>query len=90
MVVTRPHNADDNEYNKAMNEILEHWANRHGEVISEKEIYTYAVSIITESGRELVATKANGCMSAHYNVRNFIYLKEIVNGKHNRIKKEEW
>lgn len=90
MIVTRPHNAEDNEYNLAMNEIVEHWAKRNNEIIKEKEIYTFAVYIITESGREIIATKADGCRSGHFNVRNFLYLKEIVNGKHKRIKKDEW
>lgn len=90
MTITRPHNAEDNEYNLMMGEILEHYASRHGEVIEEKEIYTYAVYVRTKSGRELIATKADGCGSRHINVRNYIYLKEIVDGKQKRIKKEEW
>jgi hypothetical protein len=90
MKITRPHNAEDNEYNIEMNRIVEHWAERYGEVIKEKEIYTYAVWILTETGREIIATKAAGCRSGYHNVRNFIYLKEIVDGKHKRIKKDEW
>lgn len=90
MKITRPHNAEDNDFNKAMNEIVEHWAKRHGETIVEKEIYTYAVWILTESGRQVGAIKADGCRSGYFNVRNYIYLKEIVNGKHKRIRKEEW
>ena len=90
MIITRPHNADDNDFNIEMDKILEHWAKRHGETIKEKEIYTYAVYILTDTGRELIATKADGCRSGHFNVRNYIYLKEIVDGKHKRIKKDEW
>ena len=90
MIITRPHNSDDNDFNIEMDKILEHWATRHGETIKEKEIYTYAVYILTNTGRELIATKADGCRSGHFNVRNYIYLKEIVDGKHKRIKKDEW
>ena len=90
MKITRPHDAEDNEFNLNMNEILEHWAKRHGEVIKEKEIYTYAVKIKTESNREIIATKADGCRSGHFNVRNYIYLKERIGDKSKRIKKEEW
>lgn len=90
MTITRPYNAEDNEYNLAMSEIIEHYASKQGEVIVEKEIYKYAVYAKTETGREFIATKANGCRSGHYNIRNYIYMKEVVNGKQKRIKKEEW
>lgn len=90
MTITRPYDAENNDFNLAMDDILGHWAERHGEVISVKEIYTSAVKIRTESGREVMATKAEGSGSSHYNVRNYIYLKEKVGGKSVRIKKEEW
>ena len=90
MNITRPHDAEDNEYNIEMNKVLDHWADRHGEIIVSKEIYKYAVVAKTETGREIIATKADGCRSRHINVRNFIYMKEIKDGKHIRIKKEDW
>ena len=90
MKITRPYNAEDNEYNIAMNNVLEHYTEKIGETITEKEIYTYCVWVKTESGREFQASKADGCRSAYYNVRNFIYLKELIDGKAKRIKKSEW
>ena len=90
MTITRPYNAEDNEYNIMMGEILDHYTSKHGEIIEKKEIYTFAVIVYTKSGRKLKATKANGCRSSHFNVRNYIYLKEYINGKQKRIKKEEW
>lgn len=90
MKITRPFNSEDNELNIEMNRIIEHWAKRHGETIIEKEIYTYSVRVLTENGRHISASKAECGMRGYHKISDYIYLKEIVNGKHKRIKKEEW
>ena len=79
MKITRPNNAEDNELNLKMNEILEHYLSKQGETIKEKEIYANSVIVLTESGRKFTTS-----------VRRYIYLNEFVNGKPKRIKKEEW
>lgn len=90
MTITRPYEAEDNEYNKAMFKIIEHYTKKIGEEIKKVEIYTYCVVAETESGRTFISTKADGCRSRYYNVKNYLYLKERTAEKDVRIKKSEW
>lgn len=90
MTELRPYNAEDNEINVEMRGILERYLRKNNEVISLIEIYTYAVKVITNSGREIQMSKADGCMANTYEKRNYFYLKEKVANKWKRIKKEEW
>ena len=90
MTIIRPYNAEDNEYNKEMLRVVEHYTNKIGEVITEVSIYTYSVVAKTESGRTFISTKADGCRSRYTNVRNYIYLKERTEKKDIRIKKADW
>lgn len=90
MVVLRPYNAEDNELNTEMRRIVERYLQKSNEQIIYVEIYSMAVSVRTESGREVSITKAEGCMARTTEKRNYFYMKERVNGKWKRIKKEEW
>lgn len=90
MTELRPYGAEDNEINVEMRGILERYLRKNNEVISVIEIYTYAVKAITKSGREINMSKAEGCMARTVEKRNYFYMKEIVNSKWKRIKKEEW
>lgn len=90
MVVLRPYNAEDNELNTEMRKIVESYLQKSDERITCIEIYGMAVNVKTESGREVSITKAEGCMARTVEKRNYFYMKEKVNGKWKRIKKEEW
>lgn len=90
MIITRPYEAQDNEVNTQMLTILTHYVNKIGEEIQAVNIYELAVNVITTTGKEFTMHMADGYRSIHKNVRHFMYMVEIVNGKRVRIKKENW
>lgn len=90
MIVLRPYDAEDNEINMEMRRVIEEYSKKNNEIITIIEIFESTVHVKTESGREISITKADGCMANTYDKRNYFYMKEKVNDKWKRIKKEEW
>lgn len=90
MTILRPYNAEDNKINTEMRDIIEKYLKKNDEVINTIKIFGCTVEANTQSGREISITKAEGCMARTVEKRNYFYMKERVNGKWKRIKKEEW
>ena len=90
LTILRPYDAKDNEINMKMRKIIENYLIKNNEVISHIEIFDCALKVKTQSGRTFNMTMADGCMAKTYEKRNYFYIKEKINNKWVRIKKEEW
>ena len=89
MIITRPYEAEDNELNKEMLNILVKYLAKEKIEPSEIQIYGSAVNAIC-GDVEYYISKAEGCRARTYEKRNFFYMQKKQDGKRKRIKKEEW
>lgn len=70
-----------------MNKLAESYSSKLGDQIKEKEFFKFAMKFVTESGRTFNINISENIRNRN---KNFIYLKENVNGKQIRIPKSEW
>ena len=89
MIITRPYEAEDNEINKEMFNIIMNYLKKNNINPEEIQIYGYCVSAICGNEKYIIS-KAEGCRAKTHMARNYFYMQIEKEGKRKRIKKEDW
>lgn len=90
MEIIRPYDAEDNETNKCMLEVLERYTKKNNLIIDKAEIYLYGVKVFTEDNQIFIMNVAEIQRATIRNIRDYLYMKTEINGKQKRIPKSEW
>lgn len=90
MEIIRPYNAEDNNINTEMLKILKNYVKKENTKIETIYIYTLSVTLITQDGRIITMSKAEGSRARTFEKRNYFYMQETIEGKKRRINKENW
>lgn len=90
MKIIRPYEAEDNEINKEMQNLLIAYAEKNNLKIETMSIYKMAVRIDTTNGEHYCMNFTDCSRTTNKNMSNYFYMKKTINNKQKRIPKNEW